>query len=201
MANNTATPGFHFRRQRNGATQPVVELCEVATAYGTGIFRGDPVKRVNDGTIDICAAGEKVYGIADGAEQYWDGSALRRGTYLPASTTWGSVRERKSLVRVILARDAIFEVDVDDATTATTEATYQALVGENCDHVAGTGSTATGQSGYKLDISTHVATEAQWRIIGLSTQPGIDWSGSNAKVLVEASESIEPQYYYGTAGI
>lgn len=187
---NVSQGGFRFVGMRNGAKDPMIELRVVADAYGTGIFKGDPVKLVNDGTVSVSAAGELVYGVCDGVEQYWDGSVVRRGNYLPASTSWGTVEARRSVVRIIRAQNAIFEVDADDGTTATTEATFRALVNENADHIAtASGSTTTGLSGYKLDISDHKTTTAQWRLIGLSTRPDNDYTVINAKVLVTVNET------------
>jgi len=197
MANNTYG-GFRFNKMRNGSRTPVVEVWPVASGYATAIFRGDPVKKVDDGTIEVAAAGDTdILGIADGVEQYNESGVLRKGNYLPASTTFspstvGSVNE--SRVRVILARDTVFEVDADDGSSVTTVAAAHGVVGENCDHVAAAGSTATGRSAYALDISTHVATAAQWRIVGIASDPLNDVTSTRAKYLVEVNESNQPQF-------
>lgn len=188
MANATEG-GFRFRRMRNGAKEPSVEIKVVATSQSGAIFKGDPVKLVNDGTVVASAIGELIYGVCDGVESYWDGTAQRKGNYLPDATAWGTVEARKTLLRVIPARGAVFEVDADDGTTAATEAAFRALINENCDHNLGTGSTVSGQSGSNLDISTHVTTTAGWRIVGLSTRPDNDFTVTRAKVEVVCNET------------
>lgn len=199
---NTATPGFKFRRQRNGGTNPLVEIRTVATGNSLGIYKGDPLKLVNDGTVIYAAAGDNVYAVADGVENYFDGAVNRRGTYLPASTAWGTVRERRSQVRCILARDALFEVDCDDAVTATSEASYEALINENCNsHTGAGGSTTTGLSSYVLDISTHTTNTgtSQWRIVDIARNVNQDFASTYVKLIVEANLSDEPQY--STTGV
>jgi hypothetical protein len=196
---NTARGGFRYRCQRNGAVLPRIELRTVATGFATAIFKGDVLKEVADGSVEWAATGSTdIYAVADGCEQYWDGQAIRRGNYLPAATAWGTVRERRSVVRCILARDAIFEADADDKTSVTgTEAGYEALIGSNVDHATGSGgSTTTGISSMSLDISTAGSAATQgWRIVGVSsTAENQDFAGSYVKLLVEVNESSQPQF-------
>jgi len=155
---NRQLGGFRWTRSKDNpsAHSPPVELKVVATAYGTKLAIGDPVKILNDGTVAIAAAGDTFYGICDGAEQYFDGVTIRRGGSLPASTSWGSTWERRSLIRVIPGHGQIFQICCDDATTATTPAAYNAFIGENCEMIAAT--SVNDQSGYLLDISTHGTT-------------------------------------------
>jgi hypothetical protein len=150
--------GLRWVRSKYNANahSPPIELKVVATGYGTALYTGDIVKILNDGTISAASAGDTAYGVVDGVEQYYDGSVMKKGGSLPASTTWGTVWERRSLVRVIPARGQIFRMCCDDATTFTTPATYNDSVGENCEWIAGT---AVGdQSGTLLDISTNNTT-------------------------------------------
>ncbi len=196
---NTTYGGFRFVKMRNGSKTPVVEVFPVANNYGTGIFRGDPVKRQTDGTIVIAAAGDtNILGIADGVDFYMSSGVPRKGNYLPANTTFTPTTVgswQQSMVRVILARDAIFEVDADDGSSVTSLATAQAVVGENCDHVAtSAGSTTTGRSGYCLNISDHSTNTFQWRIVGISSDPLNDVTSTNWKLLVEVNEASDPQF-------
>ncbi len=165
---NRQLGGFRWSRSKTAPNShsPPIEMKVVATSYGTKLAIGDPVKILNDGTIAICAAGDSCYGVFDGAEQYFDGTVIRRGGSLPATTVWGSTWERRSVARVIPAQDQIFQVCADDATTATTPAAFLAFIGENCELVAGTSVNDT--SGYLLDISTHATTNTlSWTIEGL----------------------------------
>lgn len=157
MANRRLS-GFRWVRSKdnpNAHSPPIVRRV-VATGYATAIYTGDAVKVISDGTITACSAGDTIYGVCDGVDQYYDGVVIRRGGSLPASTSWGSNYERRSLVRVIPVRNQIFRMDADDATTFTTAATYEAAIQENCEWVAGTA--VNDQSGTLLDISTHATT-------------------------------------------
>ncbi len=96
------------------------------------------------------------------------------------------------------AAKQVFEIDVDDVVTATTEAGYMAFVGENCDHRLTAGSEP--KSNCLLDISTHVTTTAQWRIVGVSPiVSNADFSGAYVRMLVTVNETQEAPYV--TAGI
>lgn len=192
---NTAEGGFRFLRMRNGATVPVTEIKPVANNYGTGIFRGDVLKLVNDGTVAVHGATDAaVYGICDGVVQKNVSGKLEAGNFVAANTTFtpttvGSPNE--TLVRVILARDAIFEVDA--ATSVADIATAQGLVGNNADGATGSGgSTATGRSSHALTVSGISSSTAAFRIVGVSKRLDNDVTSANWKVEVTVNETTEP---------
>jgi hypothetical protein len=91
---------------------------------------------------------------------------------------------------------AIWEIDCDDAVTATTEAAYQLTGGANADHRLHGAAGAAAESGAKprLDISTVNTTNTLiWRIIGISpTQNNRDYSGNYVKLLVVANLAQDP---------
>lgn len=196
---NTALGGFRFAYMRGGSNHPSIEVHPVANNYGTGIFRGDVLTRVSDGTVAVCGAGTTtIFGVANGVVQYSSGGVLRKGTYLPASTTFspttvGSPNESK--VEVILATpDTVFEVDCN--TSGTDAATARGYVGNNCDHAVGSGgSTTTGRSSHVLDTSSPGTGTAGWRVIGISPRlEGNSVAAVNWKALVVVNESMEPEY-------
>ena len=194
---NTAQGGFRFRRQRNGSVIPLTELRTVATGQTSAIFNGDPVAVQADGSVVQCTLTGNIYGVCDGIEQYWDGQAIRRGSYLPAATAWGTVRERRSIARVILARDAIFEVDSNATLTTATEAGAEAMISNIFLMASGAGgSTTNGQSSFVLDVPVGGTgnVTGTWKVVGLSTRPDNDYTTTAFKVLVEANLSDEPQY-------
>lgn len=182
---NVARGGFRWRGNKlaPASTSPPVMIYPVASAYATVLYRGDPVKLASTGTIQAAAAGDRVIGVFAGAEQYYDGTVVRKGASLPVST-WGTNLSRQSKARVILARGQIFEVDADEATTATTQAAYEAFVGENAEWVAGT---AVGDvSGAQLDISTHAVTNTlSVRILDIPNKDNQDFASANVKLTVE----------------
>lgn len=164
-----------------GMSMPVIIL-PVASAYGTVLYRGLPVKLASTGTIQAAAPGDAVYGIFDGAEQYYDGTQVRKGASLPVST-YGSNLSRQSKARVIPVRDQFFEIDADDASTFTTQATYQAAVGENAEWAAGT--PVGDQSGALLDISGHATTNTlSVRIENIPNQEEQDFAALGVKLTV-----------------
>jgi hypothetical protein len=201
MADNANKPGFRFLRMRNGADRPVIELRDVASGQTAGIFIGDPLMVQATGTypgsVEPAIAAQPVFGIADGVEQYLEGGVLRRGNYLPASTTW-SLNEQRSVVRVILARDAVFEIQGTKAAAAAplTRAAWDAIVNTNCNHVVGTGVTASGKGAFVLNLGSSASTTAQWRVVGYDRSQ--DVTGANFKVQVEVNHSFEPQFLAAT---
>lgn len=195
---NTAIGGFRWVKSRDGNKTAPVELRTVASAYGTGVFRGDPVKLVDDGTIAVCAAGDAIYGIADGVEQYrLNGVNGVKGNYLPASTTYSGApvvtNPAASVVRVIPARGQIFEGDAN--TLAATLTAAQTLMFNNCDVDGGAGgSTTTGRSTFVVNnTGGQLGTgTAQIRMLEISTDPLNDVTAANWKVLIQVVEGTEP---------
>lgn len=182
---NRRIGGFRWRFNRLAphTSHPPTMILPVASAYGTALYDGDPVKQLSDGTIAAASAGDVIYGVFSGAEMYYDGSVMRRGGSLPASTTYGTVLDRQSKVRVIPARGQVFEIDANDGTTATTLSAHQALIGENCEWAAGTN--VNDQSGAVLNISLHATTNTlSVRLYNLATNPDQDYSAAGVKYLV-----------------
>jgi hypothetical protein len=174
---NFARDGFSFYKPKGaqGFVEPVP--CQVATAYGTALYVGQPVQWVSDGSVALSAANSgSIYGVITAILQYRnaDGVLVRNARYLPASTSYTADSER-SMVMVAQADTAYFVVDGDDATSLTTIANARAVVGENADHIFGTADTSLGLPATSLDISTHAVTATlQWRIEGILEQPGND---------------------------
>lgn len=157
--------------------------------------------RLSTGGVTICegvegaAGGDAVYGIIVGVLPYYDAAQnlMVPANALPSDIAWGTVLERQSKLLVVPADAGIWEIDCDDATTATTEAAYQAFIGENCDH------TLAGASGTKLnprlDISAHGTATQQWRIVGISpTVNNRDFSGLYVKLLVKVNEGQQSTF-------
>jgi len=198
MADNPQLYGFRFHSTKSGSGTPHVVKKAVASGYAgqpdgattVNINPGDVVKVVNDGTVALAAAGDTgLFGVVVGIAPYWDGSKMQRGSDLPSGTTYSTNISRQSYVHVIPFYDAIFEVDCDDAATATTFLAYQAFVGENCDLAVSCDATSK-KSFYRLDISGHGTGSAQFRIWDVKQDgPNADFSGNYVKVLVVANET------------
>lgn len=200
MANNTHLYGFRWHSARNGGKEmPAPMRKHVATsqndqsdgaAASVDLNIGDPVKLVSTGGVTLANTTDAVYGIIVGIAPYWNGTAMTPGKKLPNQTNWGTVESRRSYVYVVPAKAGYWEIDVDEATTFTTEATYRAAIGENVDHTCvGSGTTADP----RIDISGHATTSTLgWRIEDIS--PSLhnrDFSGTNVKIIVSVNESQE----------
>ena len=187
---NIARNGFRWvgNKYAPSATEPPIIIMPVATGYGTAIPRGYPVTLLSDGTITVAAVTDTVFGIADGVAQYYDGSAIRKGTALPASTAYSTNISRQSLVRVIPVRGQLFRATVDDAVTATDLAGYIAFVGENVPWVAGTAT--QDEAGCQLDISLHAITATAafvWRIENIPDRELQDFASTGVSLLVSCN--------------
>ena len=196
MANNMALYGFRWQRSRFDVLE-LTERAYVASAYqaapsaiNVDLRPGDPVVKVSDGTVALAAAGNATYGIVAGIGQYFDGEVMRPGgASLPGGTTWGTLSERISVVHIIPVAGQVFEIDCDDATTATTEAAYRAFIGENCD--ISINAVSGDKRAYPLlDISTHETSgnSRVWRIVDLALGGNLDFSGTRVKLLVTAAQ-------------
>jgi hypothetical protein len=192
---NIAVYGF---RPYQGRYAPHVTIVPkfVATAYqaapgGTNVDLniGDPVIRVSDGSVAIAVAGATnvVHGVILGVPRIWDSGlgAVRPSDKVPGGTTWSSI-DRQTQVLVGLAQGTLWEVDVDDAVSATTLAAYQAFIGENV-NIIYSASATTGKASPKVDISGHATTNTfQCNIVDVS--PSLmnqDFAGANVKLIVQ----------------
>ena len=196
MANNTAMYGFRWV----GGTRVEREFFvkDSATMQDDGsnnvdLQVGDPVLFTVDGTVNIALQASLVFGVCTAVNGVYDSN---NGTYgpsnrVPNGATGAGVYDRRTRVMVTLAPGAIWEVDVDDAVTATTQDAYTLLSGGN--YIVGTTTRAARYGGYaiypKIDISAPATTHSHaWRMLAVSKSlANKDFSGSNVKILVMAN--------------
>ena len=172
MANIAAPNGFS---QRGGTgSAPTYEMVEMLVDYNTAnIFSGDPVFRLNDGTVAGITTGPgpgtaAIAGIFVTCRylsvsqkkvvwnQYWPGTDVASGNYVTAY--------------VITDPNAQFVAQVGGSgSTGLT----QANVGLNVQFAYGTGNAANGISGAYIDITVTPATTATlpFRVVSLLTSP------------------------------
>lgn len=194
---NTTLRGLRWVRSDFGQFQHPVETVRVASGYGTAIYRGDCVVLVDNAGVQtaeraVGSEGTKtdVYGVVIGVKQYWDGTYMQRGRALPASTTYGSVIERASLLEVIPVFGQVFEVDCDDTSIGTTLSSYQTNAGANADLII---ESVTGASGFALDASSLASTATlQVRYIGPSKGIDQDYASSRVKVQIRFNRAQHP---------
>ena len=200
MADNRKSYGFTWSTAANGGKScPAPIEMFVADAFqgqddGSGfsvdLNANDPVKLVSDGSVALANTTDNVWGIVVGFVRHFDGTRIARDSKLPGGSTGGGLLERQSRILVIPARAGLWAVQVDDKTTATTEAAYQALLGENVNHVCA-GVTADLTADPQLDISSHNTTATlDWRLVGIDKNlSNADFSQSNVSLIVESNIS------------
>lgn len=181
---NLARLGFRWVQNKYApdSNSPPIEIMPVADDYAVKLCRGVPVILISDGTIQIAAPGNPVYGIFDGAK-YFDGNYMRRGGSLPAATSYDTLIERQSMARIIRPRGQLFRATCDENTTATTLAAYLAFVGENVEWAAGTN--VQDEAGSVLDISGHAVTDTlSVRIENIPDRELQDFTATGVSLLV-----------------
>lgn len=200
MADNPVKYGFRLARFRSGYS---MSSCEEAfcitgatfaggSATGASLRPGDPIVRLASGAVNVAPGTDgtpgDVLGIVVGIKQYVDpafsNAVTARGNALPSSIAYGTNLDLQSRILYIPAEAAIWRIQVNDATTATTEAAYQLFIGENCSHIH-TAAASTLALTPKLNISTHATTATlDWRIVGIPDRTLQDFSGANVDLEV-----------------
>jgi hypothetical protein len=212
---NVQTNGFRpWGTFSNGQGMPGTRVQEVANNNTLGVFVGDVIKQLSDGTVYPAAASDNgvLCGIVVGCSYIFQGRRLT-SNFIPAATTFSptTVGSRQaSLVEFVpLTGETIFKVRGFTAT-ATTLATQVALIGENADMDVGAGGdTTTGVSSFSLAVAGHATTTLNFRIIGIDgyvLEDGIagtlldqDVSAVSFDYLVTCNEGFYPPY--STSGI
>lgn len=206
MADNRHKYGFRFHSTQGGSGRPACIEALVASGYAgdhggsVGISLGDPVDYLATGFVELTndtATRDTLFGVvmAVANARIDSNGKARPASYLPSGTTY-TLEETTSRLIVAPFSNHIWELDVDDATTATTLAAYRAFVGENVDMVFSrdTSNSDKPRCNPLLDISTHATTAAlMFRIVGVSkSRENADFSGANVKLLVQLNQGLDP---------
>jgi hypothetical protein len=208
MADNAVRYGFRFVKSRyGGANAPIQEAwIPTATSFDVAagaqnvvLGEGDPIVQLGTGGVTLAVGAEgtdstTLLGIVQGIKQYLDtatGTMTARGPGIPSDLAWGTDLAKQSRVYFTPVESAIWAIQVDDAVTATTEAAYQAFIGENCRFI-NTGIVGQNRAYPKLDIATHATTNTfPWKIVGVSqTAQNQDYSGANVELYVISNGTI-----------
>jgi len=220
MADNVSRYGFRYQGLTAGPGhgKPIVKVVATAESFdvtgglqNAALRAGDVVTLLSTGGVTLCAGNETTpanpYGVVVGVLPYYDSTigasgAMRPSKSLPSDIAWGTnlARQSKLVIQPFLPGH-VFEVDADDNSTATTEAAYQALIGENVSMINTAAANASPPfAAPKIDISTHATTATLcFTIVGISpTLDNVDFSGANVKLLVEAN--IAQTGAYGLIG-
>lgn len=130
----------------------------IASAYGTNLFRGDPVQMTGTGrNVAIAEAGNVDNIGVFWSVEYTDNNGARQySKYWPASTVATDI-----VAHVYDDPNIVFGIQCESGT-----AFAEAMVGQLVDWVAAAGSTVSGLSGYEADISALATTGKSLRILG-----------------------------------
>lgn len=206
MADNAFRYGFRFYRSRHGSGKQVVMEAWIPTATSFDVNggaanvvlgAGDVLLQLSTGGVTLAIGSEgtdstTIKGVMTGIQQYYDtvnSVVTKKGPGIPSDLAWGTNLARQSRIYYTPIDSAIWAVQVDDATTFTTQATYEAAIGENCRFI-NTGASGENRAKPKLDISTHATTNTfPFKIVGLSSS-NLDYSGANVELLVISNGTI-----------
>jgi len=167
----------------------------ILTSGGTGfddsIFSGDAVALNGDGSIELFAVG-------GGSESAPTLLGIFAGcTFTQASDNTIKYAPNWVASTAVVTGTTITAWVYDDpmtvfgVTTDATTAMTQSLTGLNADHVQGTGSTYTGQSGSYLNVTTGIQTaSAAFRILRIVDMPGNTVGNTNCRVEVMCNEHV-----------
>lgn len=160
----------------------------IASAYNTNIFTGDVVEGVADGSIEI-AEGANVdnLGVFAGVKYVNASNEQVFSQYWPANTV---ATEIEALVYD--DPNIVFRAQADTATAA--------AIHLLTDWDDGAGSTATGNSGRELAVSSGATTGQSLRIIGKVEEPDNAW-GQYVDLEVVFQEHVMKGVVSGVGGI
>lgn len=218
MTDNVSKYGFRLVQNASAHVNPIMKIVATAESFdvsgglqNAALGAGDVVKLLSTGGVTLAAGNETTpdnpYGVIVGVLPYYDSSiglagAMRPSNVLPSDIAWGTNLSRQSkLIVVPFMPGQLWEVDVDDSSTATTEAAYQAFIGENVSMInTAAANTVPPRVAPKIDISTHATTATLcFTIAGISpTMENVDFSGANVKLLI--TPNIAQDGAYGLIG-
>lgn len=153
----------------------------IASGYNTDILKGQPVKYVTGGVINVAAAGDSFAGAFAGVE--WTDTTGRRrvSNYWPANTAY----QTGSCVAYFYNDPLIvYEIQADGSVA-------QTAIGDEADLSNTTaGSTTTGLSQCTLSATLAGAGQsAQMRIVDLAPYPDNAWGDAYTIVRVTINEA------------
>lgn len=152
---------------------------KIASAYGTGLYSGTPVKLTTDGTLIATATGaDSIVGIFAGC-QFISGNRPFILPYWPAGQTYDANTEMTAWIQPM---DGLAEYEAQLSGTAASTIIGEAI---NLDAAAG-GSVYTGQSNQTLNPTTTGATPGTFIVTGLAPYPDNAWGDAYPIVRVKA---------------
>ena len=191
MANLDAPSGARPFRHLSGGMIRASEY-KIASGTSSNIFTGDFVKLLATGYIDVASAGNRILGVFAGVKYTASDGEVVYKKYFPTGTTTLASAD----VTAYVYDDPNITYRIQSAGSADF-----ADIGNLADHVAGTGSTTTGQSGHEISGTTGTGT-ATFRILRLIDDPD-NSAGTNGELEVAIYEHELNQHIDadGTPGV
>ena len=191
MANLDAPAGAKPFRHLSGGMIRASEY-KIASGTSSDIFTGDFVKLLSTGYIDVASAGNRILGVFAGVKYTASDGEVVYKKYFPTGTTTLASAD----VTAYVYDDPNITYRIQSAGSADF-----ADIGNLADHVAGSGSTTTGQSGHEVSGTTGTGT-AGLRILSLIDDPD-NSAGTNGELEVviyehELNQHIDAD---GTPGV
>lgn len=206
MAYNTNAPfGLRPVRYRSGSPwNGALNQYAITSAYATGLFNGDPVTTLSDGSIGIGVAGAACRGVFMGCKYtqtdgtYVPGGGTAGGNFWPASTTVQTGTTPYALI--MDDNNVIMSAQETNGSGAAGTALALADRGLNINFYAGSGgSTRTGISSFSINNATEATTSTlNLKIIDLDPYTG-NAVGSYANWLV--AWNVQQFQSVGTVGV
>jgi hypothetical protein len=150
-----------------GATNPY----QIANAYATALFRGDPVTILTDGTLGVGVAGSTCVGVFWGVKYTDSTGVVKFMNYWPGNpgVLTGSVVE----ALVIDDPNTVFSIQETNASGAAGTPLALADRGLNINFLYTSGSTSTGSSAVSINNATEADTSTlNCKILQLDPTPG-----------------------------
>ena len=189
MANVDAAFGARPVRHLTGGTIRANEY-KIVKEYAANVFTGDFVKLAATGYIQVAAAGNRLLGVFGGCKYTAsDGSEVFK-RYWPTGTA--TLNDGDVTAYVYDAPNIVWAIQSSGSADF-------ADIGNLADHVAGTGSTVTGQSAFEINGTTGTGT-AGLRILGLYEEPKNAY-GTNGVLEAVIWEHELIGHDQGTAGV
>ena len=191
MANLDAPSGARPFRHLSGGMIRASEY-KIASGTSSNIFTGDFVKLLATGYIDVASAGNRILGVFAGVKYTASDGEVVYKKYFPTGTTTLASAD----VTAYVYDDPNITYRIQSAGSADF-----ADIGNLADHVAGTGSVTTGQSGHEISGTTGTGT-ATFRILRLIDDPD-NSAGTNGELEVAIYEHELNQHIDadGTPGV
>ena len=160
MANIDAAFGAKPLRHLTGGVIRANEW-KIIKEYNTNVFTGDFVQLASTGYVQVGAATNRLLGVFAGCKYLASNGEVVFKRYWPTGTA--TLSDGDVTAYVYDDPNIVFAIQSSGSTVF-------ADLGELGDHVAGAGSTSTGQSGFEINGSTGTGT-AGLRVLGLYNEP------------------------------